>query len=128
MTENFSDSSQLMFWFVFFIGTLISLLIILNMVIAVMSSTFERVAAETQAQIYRTQLTLISDNFYKLDKRTKKEIAACKYIVCIDVEPDRDDLDKNSAEQMVGDLTKKVAEIEHNIEDIAQGLKNVELN
>ena len=128
MTENFSDSSQIMFWFVFFVGTLISLLIILNMVIAVMSSTFERVAAETQAQIYRTQLTLISNNFYKLDRRTKREIAACKYVVCIDVEPDRDDLDSSNAEQMVANLTDKVSEIEQNIEDIAQGLRNVELN
>ena len=32
------------FWMIFFIGTLISLLIILNMVIAVMGGTFNRVA------------------------------------------------------------------------------------
>ena len=55
LTEKFgghdgnSDENMITFWLVFFVGTLISMLIILNMVIAVMSATFERVAAETQA-------------------------------------------------------------------------------
>ena len=45
IAENFTDNSHniLVFWFIFFAGTILTLLIILNMVIALMSSTFERV-------------------------------------------------------------------------------------
>ena len=46
-TEKFvgnTNGNQIMvFWIVFFLGTLISLLIILNMVIAVMGSAFLRI-------------------------------------------------------------------------------------
>ena len=38
----------LIFWAIFCIGTLISLLVILNMVIAVMGGTFNRVAEQTE--------------------------------------------------------------------------------
>ena len=44
-TGNFAGNTDniVVFWMLFFIGTLISLLIILNLVIAVMGNTFARV-------------------------------------------------------------------------------------
>ena len=42
---SFVDNTDyiIVFWIIFFMGTLISLLVILNMVVALMGSTFERV-------------------------------------------------------------------------------------
>jgi len=45
VTGSFIDNTDyiIVFWIIFFIGTLISLLVILNMVVALMGATFERV-------------------------------------------------------------------------------------
>lgn len=58
--------NEIVFWLIFFIGTLISLLIILNMVIAVMGGTFERVSEQTEAHILRSKLTLILENYHRM--------------------------------------------------------------
>lgn len=48
ITGNFVDNTNniMIFWTVFFISTLIAMLVILNMVIAVMGNTYNRVAEE----------------------------------------------------------------------------------
>ena len=45
ITVSFVDNTEeiFLFWFIFFISTLVALLLILNMVIAVMGNTFSRV-------------------------------------------------------------------------------------
>ena len=55
---------SIFFWLIFVLGTLVSLLILLNMVIAVMSATFERVAGETEAHLYREKLIAILDRIH----------------------------------------------------------------
>ena len=67
-TGNFAGNTDnmIIFWLLFFIGTLISLLIILNMVIAVMGNTFERVDQQTESHVMRSKLDLISHNHYRL--------------------------------------------------------------
>ena len=58
ITTNFQDNSgnMILFWVIFFVGTILTLLIILNMVIALMSATFERVQGETESHILRAKL------------------------------------------------------------------------
>ena len=54
-----------MFWFIFIVNTLVALLIILNMVIAVMGSTFTRVEEQQTAHILRGKLILIFANYHR---------------------------------------------------------------
>jgi hypothetical protein len=48
--------NKVAFWIIFFVGTLIQMLIILNMVIAVMSSAFDEVNATNEANIFKAKL------------------------------------------------------------------------
>ena len=70
ITENFVENSNniFMFWIVFFAGTILTLLIILNMVIALMSATFERVQGETQSHVLRAKLEKITSNYFRLSQ------------------------------------------------------------
>jgi hypothetical protein len=45
----------------FFIGTIVQILIILNMVVAVMSSSFDEVSATNEANIFKAKLRCIED-------------------------------------------------------------------
>ena len=74
-------------WFLFLVGTIISLLIILNMVIAVMSSTFEEVQEENDAYVRREKLMLIQENWYRMPESYKKKFREAKYLVLIQVDP-----------------------------------------
>ena len=75
--DNFIENSDdvMVFWFIFFLGSLISLLIILNMVIAIMGGTFSRVEEQKDAHIYRAKLSLISTNFCRFSDSLKHELS-----------------------------------------------------
>lgn len=51
IAENFVGNTDnvIIFWIVFFLGTLIAMLVILNMVIAIMGGTFGRVESQQEA-------------------------------------------------------------------------------
>jgi len=74
MDAKHSVFSIIVFWLAFFLSTLIALLIILNMVIAVMGSAFERVEAEMSSHIYRSKLTLIIDNYHRFSPQIVEEL------------------------------------------------------
>lgn len=62
ITDSFSGApNQIVFWLIFFIGSVIQLLIILNMVVAVMSATFDEVTLTNEANIYKSKLSAIID-------------------------------------------------------------------
>ena len=82
--------NEVVFWIIFFCGTLISLLIILNMVIAVMGGTFERVSDKTEAHILREKLILILDNLHRMSPSIKDKLASFKYLLEIEVDPEID--------------------------------------
>lgn len=48
--------NQIVFWLIFFIMSVIQVLIILNMVVAVMSSTFDEVTLTNEANIFKSKL------------------------------------------------------------------------
>ena len=97
ITGNFMDNMEgnqiLVFWLVFFVGTLISLLIILNMVIAVMGSAFEKVDEENMNHIYRSKLQLIEQNFHRFNPDMKRQLGESKYILSLEVDPEVDPIE-----------------------------------
>lgn len=62
-----------LFQLIFIVGTVLQVLIILNMVIAVMSSTFARVEADTEAHILRERISLLAD-FLDQGRFSKKHL------------------------------------------------------
>lgn len=93
---NFQENTDyiICFWIIFFVGTLISLLVILNMVIAVMGTAFEKVSEDTEAHIYRTRLNAMLKTFYIFPTSLRKEMKKNKYLVSIEVDPSCDPIEK----------------------------------
>jgi len=58
------NQNVVVFWLVFFIGTVVQVLIILNMVIAVMSNVFSEVSATNEANIYKAKLLCLQSYHY----------------------------------------------------------------
>lgn len=112
--NSFLDTSDYvwLFWIIFFIGTLLSLLIILNMVIAVMSSTFERVESDTEAYILRERISLIYDYFELLPKKLKQSLKENPYLITIQVDPDVDPIPDDTEENR---LSERIDRMEKNI-------------
>ena len=103
ITGFFGDGGfyDFFFWVVFVLGTLVSLLILLNMVIAVMSATFERVEAETEAHLYREKLIAILDKIHMFPNSTKREFQANKYLLLLEVDPEVDPIANDTPENRV---------------------------
>ena len=58
--NDFATSpNSIVFWLMFFINTVVMLLIMLNMVVAVMSAAFDEVSATNEANIYKAKLQAI---------------------------------------------------------------------
>ena len=91
--ENMNGYQIIVFWLVFFVGTLISLLIILNMVIAVMASAFEAVEEENMNHIYRSKLHLIISNYHRFSPNMIKKLQESKYILSVEVDPEVDPIE-----------------------------------
>ena len=89
---DFEDNSEYMltFWLIFIAGTMICLLIILNMIIAVMSETFTRVEEENVAHMYREKLIAILDKIHLFDKATINKFAEQRYLLLVEVDPETD--------------------------------------
>ena len=61
------------FWTIFFFGTLMSLILLLNMVIAVMSMAMETVVNESEALVNKEKVIEILSNIHKLPARYKSQ-------------------------------------------------------
>ena len=85
----FVDNSdyEWLFWIIFLFGTLMSLILLLNMVIAVMSMALEEVVNESEALVNREKLIDMLTNIHMLPKRYKKQFADNKYLIVIEVDP-----------------------------------------
>ena len=112
IADNFTNAehstlSVIVFWLTFFLMTIIALLIILNMVIAVMGSAFQRVEAEMSSHIYRSKLILITQNFHRFSPHIVEELKSNKYLLSVEVDPDVDPIDKDTLETRMNDQFKR---------------------
>ena len=79
--EEANAELQWLFWVVFYISTYITLLIVLNMVIAIMSASFERVQEENEANIMRSRVEVILNIWFRMPNRYKSKFLNSKYLV-----------------------------------------------
>jgi len=104
-----------LFWIIFFIGSLVSLLIILNMVIAVMSETFARVQESNDAHIMHGKIDVILNYWFRIPSSYKNKFKEFKYLVLVDIDPPFDPIkDEDSEDRIrkdVADLKKQIFNI-----------------
>lgn len=108
--ENFADQPNAAFCFGFFIAsTFITQLVMLNMLIAIMGDTFERVIENRDVNATKTKLELMSDLVSTL-KQTGKPGDEKKYFMFI-VMPDDDQVDdEDDWEGSVNKITRLTSE------------------
>lgn len=127
-TENFIGNSPNMFvyWVVFVICSIISLLVILNMVIAVMGATFERVDGETQVVIIRQRLLQYIDNRLLLPNNITQALKKSNYLIVIKADPEVDPIPEETMESRIIDrfsaLETNVSELNSNVGVLQQTL------
>ena len=90
LTGDENKEYGIIFWLVFVIGTIVSLLIILNMVIAVMGGAFEEVNGNDEAVRYRAKLALFVENYYKFPTLIQEHLKRYKYMISIEIDPIND--------------------------------------
>ena len=91
----------MMYWGMFFFGTFVALLIILNMVIAVMSASFAKVEEANAAHIMREKLEVIIQNWFRIPESYKKECTKSKYLVVINIDPVNDSIEDETSEHRI---------------------------
>ena len=125
--EEFVDNTEniLVFWAVFCMGSLISLLVILNMVIAVMGATFNRVAEQTESHVMRSKLDLICCNYYRFPPSLKRKFKNQRYLLAVEVDPEIDPIEKESMETRLCD---RISRLENVMELQVSNINNIKLN
>ena len=83
-TDNFDTKDEVLVWIFWFLNTLIILIILLNLVIAIMGDTFDRVQETQESTMLQQFCSIIRENEFVMNRgRTFKGI---KYIVIIQPE------------------------------------------
>lgn len=86
-----------MYWFVFILASMFSMIILLNMLIAIMSESFAKVQENAQCHFLREHLQLIVENDFLFDRqRIFKDL---KYIIAV-----IDDLKDEQEDEVMGQL------------------------
>jgi hypothetical protein len=94
-----------LFWIVFFLCTFISMLIILNMVIAVMAASFDRVQGENEAHILKGKVEVILNYWFRIPSSYKRLFKEFKYLVLVDIDPMFDPIkDEDSEDRIRADI------------------------
>ena len=94
-----------LFWIIFFLCTIISMLIILNMVIAVMSASFERISGENDAHILKGKVEVILNYWFRIPSSFKRQFTEYKYLLLVDIDPTVDQIkDEDSEDRIRADI------------------------
>ena len=103
--EAFVDNTEyeVYFWIIFFLGTILSLILLLNMVIAVMSMSLENVVNDQEALVYREKLMDIVSNIDSMPNFILRKFRENKYLYVIEVDPQLEIDSHFDQDQTVGD-------------------------
>jgi len=115
-TDPYNDSNYMpLYWALFISCTVFIQILLLNLLIAIMGDTFERVQEMKEQAQLRECCSLIADNWFLLDR--EKKFASAKYIVVASLE--------KAAGQNKGNWDGKLAAIKDTFE---RASKNIESN
>ncbi|CDW91232.1 wd-40 repeat protein [Stylonychia lemnae] len=120
-TYNSSKDEHLL-WVYLIITTVFLLVVLLNMLIAIMSMTFGRVADSTQSSILRERLQLIVENQF-LPRITN--LYRVKYLISIQSIGDQDQSEQ-MLQEVASEIRKTRQEILNEVQSINERLDNLE--
>ncbi|CDW77734.1 wd-40 repeat protein [Stylonychia lemnae] len=111
----------------FVICSLFSAVILLNMLVAIMGDSFNRVNETSENQIVREHLQLIVENDFLFDR--KKEFSNVKYLIEIkdDIEEDDKDIMHQKIDKLQQTVSKTGEKTENQIQEIKDILKSNDL-
>ena len=93
----------IIFWLIFFLSTMASLLLILNMVIGIMSIRFEEIELEKEENILCAKLQLFVENHHCFPEFLKTKLKKDTYLLAIDVDPEEDPFEKETADKRINE-------------------------
>ncbi|CDW83468.1 wd-40 repeat protein [Stylonychia lemnae] len=113
-TTNFGDVARPLAFVFWFMCTIVDMIVMLNLLIAIISATYERVANNSEKAAYQEMAKLIDENQYLIPAYIKKSYAPLgQYLILVTneekvVEKSGDPVfhKLNSLEQLTEDLTK----------------------
>ena len=110
-TEEFGAGSQMaLCWLFFSLATFFSLILMLNMLIAIMGDTYERVMESKDINAVKTKLEIMGEqafNMHKLDLfPTKAESAPCDFMYVVTLDDDADQADADTWEGSIKQMSK----------------------
>ena len=83
-TDGFDTVDEEVLWIIFFINTLIILIVLLNLVIAIMGDTFDRVQETQEKSLLKELSQMIRENEFLLSR--KRVFKRSKYVIVIEPE------------------------------------------
>lgn len=85
-----------LYWTIFFFGTVMQTVILLNMVVGIMSMRLETVTNDQEALVNREKLIDITNNFHRMPSYLQRRFKEDEYLFIIEVDP-HFDLDQELA-------------------------------
>ena len=113
--------NNVVYWIIFMVGTVIQLLVILNMVIAVMSNAFDEVTATDNANIYKAKLQCLQsyNAVYMATPMFANEVRNCSYLFLLNIDPVINDLGTTlMAEMPEAQVTNDIAKVQKLCKDL----------
>jgi len=83
-TGNFATKDEILVWTFWFLNTLVILIILLNLVIAIMGDTFERVQETQQSTMLQEFCNIIRENEFTMSR--KRLFSGIKYMIIVQPE------------------------------------------
>ena len=128
-TSGFSTRDQEVLWTVFFLNTLIIQVVLLNLIIAIMGDTFDRVQETQENSMLRELAQMIRENEFLFSR--KRKFRKSKYIIVIEPEKKADGIGsavwegklnqlKNFIEQSSDEHIQNLQKLKDNIKSISK--------
>lgn len=86
-TKNFGDDNLLVIWILFVIASIFLIVVLLNLLISIISESYNKIQLNAKNSMYKELASLIYDNYFL----TNYEIKADKYIIV--AKPDNEYID-----------------------------------
>lgn len=119
--NNYGNVQQSLAWFIFFLCTMFNMIIMLNLLISIISESYEKISANLQAAAYQERAGMISENSFLIPQKRKDDFCEPnKYLVVSKDVSGEVSKDENEFDEALEGLRKQV---NHKIDHTTKILK-----